>query len=222
MLDLLQVVTVTVLAIVAIGSSLILYKVISRHTAENQRKGEHRRFALKHYLLVILVFPIIFACVWGAAWLVLNGWEGFTGFLFIAGGAGLAIGGFTIAMIYFGNVLGQRQQQNLEKKMDTIIKTKRPLPTKTKTKAAYATAVILVVTLLFNVFVFSLSGSKSGLAGLFIFEAAFCFILGLAPVIGRGHSPGALYDPQVRWFMAGFMAAGAVLLFLYVFVAYVI
>jgi hypothetical protein len=220
MLDVLQVVAITFLAIVAIGSSLILYKVIKRYSAEDQRKGEQRRLTLKHYLLVILLFPIIFACIWGAAWLLLNGWEGFTGFLIITGGAGLAMGGFTIAMIYFGNVLGRRQQQNLENKMDTIIKTKRPLPTKTKTKAMNAAAVILVVTLVFDVLVFGLSGSKSGLAGLFIFEAAFCFILGLAPVIGRGRSPGALYDPQVRWFMTGFITAGTVLVLLYIFVVY--
>jgi hypothetical protein len=222
MLDISQIAALTILVIVAIGSSLISYKAIAPYRTEDQMKGERRRYTLKLYLLVVLLFPTIFACVWGAAWLLLNGWEGFTGFLLMTGGAGLAMGGFTIAVMYLGNIIGRREQQNLEKKMDRIIKTKRPVPTKTKTKATYAATIIVIVTIAFNVSVFGLSGSKSGLAALFVFEAFFCFILGISPVIGfRGYRPpGALYDPQVRWFMAGLIAAATILALLYVFVAY--
>jgi small-conductance mechanosensitive channel len=221
MLDVPQVMTITFLVIVAIGSCLFLYRVLARYAYEDERKGKRRRLTLNRSLLILLLFPITFACAWGAAWILLNGWEGLTGFLLITGVAGFAMGVFTVAVGYFGLALERRQERNLNKEMDTIIKTKRPLPTKTKTKGLFAAGVILLVALVIDATVFYLNGSRFAFAGLAAFEAFICFILALSPVIGRGRIPGAIYDPQVRWFMMGFITAAAILAVMYLYVMYI-
>jgi hypothetical protein len=179
----LQAVVIVVLIAVATASILILFKVAASYLTEDQENGGHKHFTLRLVVLVMLFTPIMYACAIGAFWVLFNGWEGLTGMLLTSGGGGLALGVFFAAIFYIARLVGSRHWRGMEKEMETVIKTKRPVPQRTTTKAVQAITALVLGTAAFDVLVSMFSTIRAFWQTTFLLEAGIWFVVGLFPLL---------------------------------------
>jgi uncharacterized membrane protein YciS (DUF1049 family) len=221
-LDLGQVVAILVLASIGILSSLVFYREFASYVPARRKTEVDRPNFLKVAITVLFFIPIALACSIGAVWLITLGWEGFEWTILMSLGVGLVMGILISALLYFTVLIGNRQEQRIERDMKKIEKTKRPLPARYAAKAAFAIVMLVLGTIGFDLLASGFTIQKSSLQAALIFEATLFGIMGLSPLVPTGHSiPVSPRDPSVKWWMISLLAVASILVFSSVLLTYV-
>jgi hypothetical protein len=220
--DALQAVVTVVLIVVGTASILILFKLAASYLTEDQEKGVHKHSTLRLVILVMLFTPTMYACTIGAFWLLFNGWEGLTGMLLTSGGDGLALGVFFATILYIARLVGRRHWRGMEKEMETVIKTKRPVPQRTTTKAVQAITALVLGTAAFDVLVSMFSTIKAFWQTTFLLEAGIWFVVGLFPFLDNlYHGLPIRGDEGAKLWVIVLMTVAAIFVLLSVLVPYI-
>jgi hypothetical protein len=221
-LDALQVIVVAVLVAVGIASVLIFQRVVSSNIlSSGGRTDLDRPSFLIAAMAIVLFIPIILVCSIGSLWLVMVGWEGFERTLMLSIGGGLTMGVFMAGFAYIVSVVARRQEQKIEKDMETIERTKRPLPMKYGVKVAFAIPALVLVSVVFGLLMSNFSADKLLWQRIFAYEALGWFVFALVPFIPSTRYQFSFRDPAAKWWLITLMVVAAILVFLSVLVPYV-
>jgi hypothetical protein len=220
-LDALQVLVVAVLVTVGIASALIFQRVVSSNILSSGGKSDLDRPSLLSAAIAIVLFiPILLVCSIGSLWLVMVGWEGFERTLMLSIEGGLAWGVFMAGFFYVASVVGRRQEQKIEKDMERIEKTKRPLPVRYGAKVAFAIPALVLVSVVFGLLMSNFSADRLLWQRIFTYEALGWFVFALVPFIPSTRQ-FSLRDPAAKWWLTTLLVVAAILVFLSVLVPYV-
>jgi hypothetical protein len=119
-------------------------------------------------------------------------------------------------------LLGRRHWREMDKEMETIIKTKRPVPARTATKAVHAITALVLGTVAFDLLASTFNTIETFWQATFLLEAGIWFALSLFPFISNfWHGTPIRGDPGVKLWVIVLMTAAAIFLFLSFLVAYI-
>jgi hypothetical protein len=213
-----------IVLLVAMGTAsiLTLFKRAITNITEDQKSAVDGHSTLRLVILCMLCTPVFLVCTVGAFWLIFNGWEGLTGILLTSGGYGLALGAFITTILYIVKVVGRRHWRGIDKEMETVIKTKRPVPSRTATKAVHTITALVLGTAALDALISFFNISKAFWQRTFLLEAGIWFVVGLFPFINNWWYGSPIRgDPGVKLWVIVLMTAAAIFLFLSVIVTYI-
>lgn len=105
--------------------------------------------------------------------------------------------------------------------METVIKTKHPVPARTVKKAVYAITALVLGTATFDILASTFNTIKAFWQATFLLEAGIWFVVGLFPFINNWLYRSPIRgDPDVKLWVIVFMTVAAIFLLLSVLVMY--
>jgi hypothetical protein len=204
------------------ASFLTLFKGVFSFISQGEENSVRGDSTLGLVVLCMLLTPSFYACLLGAYWLLFNGWEGLTGMLLTSGGYGLATGTFLATISYVSKVVRRRHLRGMEKDIERVIKTKRPVPPRTATKAVQGIIALVLGSVAFNFFACTLSTMKTLWQTTFLLEAGIWFALGISPFFGNlSHGSPIRGDPDVKLWVTVLMTTATICALLSVLVTYI-